>query len=307
MKVLVLGGTGMLGQMVSKVLREDEILEVAVTSREVRTNQSAYNPIHINFNNVDTIVEDIEKVRYDWIVNCIGITKPHIKEKDSQSIANAILVNSAFPLKLAKCASCSKIVHITTDCVFSGQKNTPYIEEDVHDAMDVYGRSKSMGEFIGKNVYNLRCSIIGPEWRDKPKFLFDIMRSQPKNAMIAGFINHQWNGITTLGLAKCIRAIIKCDLIPPATLHLFSSKDNTKFDVVRKMLMSIREDISIDQIRHNEDKDMRLGSLVSEAGAHIWRLAGYNKIPDLDELLLELFTYMEKDRNESANASGDAT
>ncbi len=222
MKVLVLGSTGMLGSMVFDYLSKNSELEVEATSRLKSDDDKKYFDV-LEFLQ-DSSTSDFLKA-YNYIINCIGIIKPHCKDDDPEGVKTAIQVNSLFPHKLSEFLknSQTKVIQIATDCVYSG-KAGKYTEDVLHDALDVYGKSKSLGEVQGDNLLNIRCSIIGPEIKGHLSLL-DWFLSQPDDAELKGFAHHHWNGVTTLQFAQlCEQIIIDSDfdeLIKSSYLHHF--------------------------------------------------------------------------------------
>lgn len=97
-------------------------------------------------------------------MNCIGLTKTYINEADSSTLERAVRLNILFPVSLARAAEKSgvRVIQLATDCVFSG-KTGNFTEASVHDALDAYGKSRSLGEVRPENVLHLRCSLGGPE------------------------------------------------------------------------------------------------------------------------------------------------
>jgi dTDP-4-dehydrorhamnose reductase len=116
----------------------------------------------------------------NYVINCIGIIKPYINDSDTQQTETAFEINGAFPNRLQAWATKrgAKVIQIATDCVFSGSKGK-YLESNKHDALDVYGKSKSLGEAKGGSMMHLRVSIIGPEV-DRNSSLLEWVRINPK-------------------------------------------------------------------------------------------------------------------------------
>jgi dTDP-4-dehydrorhamnose reductase len=137
-KVLILGATGMLGNACMSVLSKSETLELVGTARNGETGYVKFDAAK------DNVEATISAVKPDWSVNCIGVIKPHINEESLESRTRAIEINGLFPEKLALSTK-KTIIQIATDCVFSGRKGH-YVETDIHDAEDVYGKTKSQGE-----------------------------------------------------------------------------------------------------------------------------------------------------------------
>jgi dTDP-4-dehydrorhamnose reductase len=208
--IIVLGKTGMLGSMVYIYLKKNKNFKVIGTQR----NES--KDIDIKFFDVPEFIADQDKFNFlkkaDHIINCIGIIKPYCKDNDPEGVVKAIQVNALFPHILSKFLerSKTKVIQIATDCVYSGLVGA-YLENAPHDALDVYGKTKSLGEVQANNLLNIRCSIIGPEIKGKLSLL-EWFLSQAEGAEITGFENHLWNGITTLQFAQLCEMIISKSL-----------------------------------------------------------------------------------------------
>ena len=168
----------------------------------------------------DIIKED------DVVINCAGVIKPRIKE---MSIEDVIRVNAIFPKNLSKVTKQKnvKCFHITTDCVYTGSKGR-YNEDDLFDADDLYGLSKSAGDNAGCMV--LRTSIIGEE-NNQSRSLLEWAKSQAGKE-VNGFTNHLWNGVTTLYLAEVIETILKNDLYEEGLFHIHSPNTVDKFELL---------------------------------------------------------------------------
>jgi len=214
-RVTVLGVTGMLGSMVYAYLRRNASLEVVGTDRST-------------FDAQKFLASDLQKtvLRCDTIINCIGVIKPFCKDTDPVGVMNAVEVNALFPHRLAAHAKNqgTQIIQIATDCVYSGAKGN-YIESDPHDPLDVYGKSKSLGEVFDRSILNIRCSIVGPELKNKLSLLEWCLNNQD-GAVLKGFAHHRRNGVTTLQFAKlCERIILNEnlyeDLLAVSPLHHF--------------------------------------------------------------------------------------
>jgi len=226
---------------------------------------------------------------FDWIINAIGVTKPLIKDDEPESIARAIFINSVFPEQLAKIARThdARVIQIATDCVYSGSKGN-YNESDVHDAYDVYGKTKSLGECFELNVKNLRCSIIGPEIKDH-KFLLDWFLQQPRGAALKGFSNHEWNGITTLHFAKLCHGIIKENIELPHIQHIIPEDKISKADMLKAFAAYYgRQDISIETVNADMQIDRTLSTENKELNLKIWHAAGYERPPTIEKMIEEL-------------------
>ena len=167
----------------------------------------------IDVNQFDKLEKFILKIKPAIIINCIGI----LIQDSKKDIKNATYINSHFPKLLSRlCYQMnsslhidtinSKLIHISTDCVFSGNKGS-YIENDVSDASTIYGTTKYLGEIVDDYNITLRTSIIGPELKSNGQGLLDWFLKQ-KNQKIDGYAQTMWTGVTTLELAKIIKVII---------------------------------------------------------------------------------------------------
>lgn len=199
-KILLFGATGMAGHIVYSYLRSTG--KYNITNVVFRTPLNE-NSIVVDVTNRDAVAEIVHKEQPEVIINCIGVLIKGSKEHPD----NAILINAYFPHLLKKLADevDAKLVHISTDCVFSGKKGG-YTEEDFRDADDVYGRSKALGEVINDKDLTIRTSIIGPELKRNGEGLFHWFMNQ--HGQVNGFKTAIWGGVTTLELAKAIDAAL---------------------------------------------------------------------------------------------------
>lgn len=222
-RILLFGATGMAGHMVYYYLQNTckyDIINV------VFRNKLTEDSIIVDVTDKNAVADVVKRVRPDLIINCVGVLiKGSKKEPD-----NAILINAYFPHLLKKLSDevGAKMIHISTDCVFSGEKGN-YTEEDFRDADDVYGRSKALGEIINDKDLTLRTSIIGPELRQNGEGLFHwFMHQQGK---INGFKTTIWGGVTTLELAKAIDVAIQQE--KKGLVQLSNGKAISKYDLLK--------------------------------------------------------------------------
>lgn len=222
-KVLIFGISGMAGHMIYYHLSKKSNYKVFGTARGKTVFDNTISLDVANFRDVENL---IQQVNPDIIVNAIGVL---IKGSRSDS-SNAILINSYFPHfleKLCRKQSC-RLVHISTDCVFSGNDGM-YKEASFRDADDVYGRSKTLGEINNDIDITIRTSIIGPELKDEGEGLFHWFMSQ--SGTINGFENVYWGGVTTLELAYNIDSIIQKEIT--GIFQLTNGKKISKYDLLQ--------------------------------------------------------------------------
>lgn len=242
-KVLVLGKGGMLGRMVFEYLSKQLDLKVEGTVRDqFDANIFIKNPSEFS------IILD-----YDYLINCIGVIKPYCKDDDPEGVHNAIKINTLFPHELARFCQNSKvkIIQIATDCDYSG-KNGNYNEDSPHDPLDVYGKTKSLGEVFVGNFLNIKCSIIGPEYGKKASLL-EWFLDQPEGSNVNGYTHHKWNGVTTLQFAKLCLIIIKenkfDELVKLNHVHHFVPNNTvTKFELLKLFAKVFKKDVKINPV-----------------------------------------------------------
>lgn len=257
-RVLIIGSTGMLGHQVLKYFehkKEFQVFDIAY--RKKRRPES----ILCDVSNLEILEELIQKIDPKYIINCVGIL---IREAE-ESPFRAIKLNSLLPHFLNEITLKSNImlIHVSTDCVFSGLKGG-YNEKSFKDADDIYGRSKALGEVFSEKNLTIRSSIVGPDLKPNGHGLLNWFLTN-NSKTVYGFNNVYWSGVTTLEMAKAIQHAINHKIsgiwnltngIPISKYQMlkhfnsFFSKDFTKIissnisKVSDKSLISIRNDIS---------------------------------------------------------------
>jgi dTDP-4-dehydrorhamnose reductase len=208
-KVLVLGGSGMLGHKLCQV--GSERVEIATTVREKRPTAKALglpNQVRVvggvEAADLGSVERAVASLHPDVVVNCIGIVKQSPLAQDPIA---SITVNALFPHQLARICRerGARLIHLSTDCVFSGHKGH-YVEGDASDAEDLYGRSKFLGEVDEPNAITLRTSMIGRELHGA-NGLVEWFLSQ-KGKSVRGFRKSIFSGFTTTALSKVILDLV---------------------------------------------------------------------------------------------------
>ncbi len=276
-KTAILGKTGMLGSEVESFFQQNGFDIVATTRNELDAQNCS----------ADDIIKVLDGCEY--AINCIGIIKPYIHDDNSKEVQRAIEVNGLFPHKLAQASKITgtKVIQIATDCVYDGVKGA-YTEDDKHNAIDVYGKTKSLGEVCADNFLNLRCSIIGREQKGFLSLL-EWFLNQPKNAQIKGFKNHLWNGVTTRAFAKICTGVIENNSFKPGLQHV------VPFDIVTKAQMLHifarvfdRMDITIEDINAPIAIDRTIATTNNGWNSELWNNANYVNIPTVEEMIKEM-------------------
>ena len=294
-KVVVLGGSGMLGSMVADLLARDEELEVAATARDADAagRMAEWIPT-VRWEVFDARGVDVGPLLADhgWVVNAIGIIKPFIHDDDPAEVERAVEVNALFPHLLARRAAetGARVLQIATDCVFSGAKGE-YVEGDPHDALDVYGKTKSLGEVPAPHVHHLRCSIVGPEAGGR-RSLLEWFRGQPHGAELRGYRNHRWNGVTTLQFARICHGVVTRGSEPPRVQHVVPAASVTKLDLLELFAQAYdRSDVTIAPADAPIVVDRTLATSNGDANRALWAAAGYAEPPSVAEMLDELAAF----------------
>ena len=268
-KLLILGSTGMLGNTVAKYFLDNKNYDVTTT---YRNEDVKFDGNSIKF---DVLVDSLDKfpTNFDYVINCIGIIKPFMTE----SMVNAIKINSLFPHELAEWCNKNniKLIHITTDCVYSGNKGS-YIESDAHDALDEYGKSKSLGE-CSDTAMVIRTSIIGEEIH-KNASLIAWAKSQ-KGKTVNGYSTHLWNGITTKQFAKVCDKIIQNNWYEKGIFHIFAKDDVSKYQMLN--YFNEKYNLNLEIIKAEPVKNDR--TLRTEK-----KLCSKLEIPTVEEMIKEI-------------------
>ena len=232
MKVLVIGASGMIGSAVLRVLSEKSDWEVFGTVRDGSVKQFFSAAIGerllagIDVEHQDLLVKVLDQTRPDVVVNCAGLTKHKLEADDTLT---CIPINTLMPHRLAGLCKLvgARLIHVSTDCVFSGEKGG-YVENDVADAQDVYGKSKALGEVLYPHAITLRTSTIGHELQSKYGLL-DWFLSQ--EGRCKGYTRVIFSGLPTVIFAQVIRDVV----IPHeqlSGLYHVGSEPICKFDLL---------------------------------------------------------------------------
>jgi dTDP-4-dehydrorhamnose reductase len=213
MKVLVLGGEGMLGHKMFQTLTarfpgaactiRTSLKEVPKGGRDLFKAGEVVE--HVNAMDLSRLEDVLRERRPDFLVNCIGIVK---QGSEAESPLPCIMLNALMPHKLVELASewGGRVIHVSTDCVFSGRKGS-YREGDVSDADDLYGRTKYLGETASPNALTLRTSIIGREL-SRFRSLLEWFLSQ-RGGAVRGYKRVIYSGVTTNYLATVVGKVIE--------------------------------------------------------------------------------------------------
>jgi dTDP-4-dehydrorhamnose reductase len=221
-KIIILGSKGMLGQMV--------ICFFSQKGFEISTFNKRFNEYTIR-----DYVNELNEFESSIVINCVG----RIRQK-SDLPYDLFLSNSLLPLELSRSLKSQHIlIHPSTDCVFDGNTEIPYLSFARHTAKDIYGISKSLGEtavMSRSNSLVIRVSIIGPD-KNSDKGLLSWFLKNNQNAELNGYSNHLWNGITTLEWCEKLLTFLQNDsilneLLKRKLIQLGTDEIYTKYDML---------------------------------------------------------------------------
>ena len=230
-KVLVIGCKGMAGHVIKTYLESIPTYEVWGLARNVKAEN---NLINIDVSSTKKLECILNKGVFDVVINCIGI----LNNTAENNPEFAIWYNSYLPHLLASYAKKYnfKLIHISTDCVFSG-KEGGYREDSFKNGVGFYAQSKALGEVINSKDLTFRTSIIGPELKQNGIGLFHWFMNQENK--ISGFSKAYWTGVTTLELAEGINHSIKNDL--KGLYHFVNESKISKYDLINIFNRNFRD------------------------------------------------------------------
>jgi len=286
MRILVLGASGMLGNAVVRVLSEKTDWHVYGTVRSGSSKRFFQESIAqrllaaVDVEQQDSLTQVFIRVRPDVVINCIGLVK-QLAEADDP--LQAVPINTLLPHRLAKLCELSgaRLVHMSTDCVFSGDKGG-YRESDASDAKDLYGISKYLGEVDYPLAITLRTSIIGHELQSAHGLVDWFLSQQGK---CKGYTRAIFSGVPTVVLAKIIRDVV----IPHSELHgvyQVAAKPISKYDLLKlvaevygKQITIVPDDqVVIDRSLNAERFRMATGYTAPEWGEMIKLMYSYKQV-----------------------------
>jgi len=246
-KILILGATGMLGHSLLTRFSQQGKFAVYATVRDQAGLAQWFSPqliksiyTSVDVDNLSSIQRLLTETKPDVVINCIGIIKQLPAAKDP---IISIKINSLFPHQLAQAckATSTRMVHVSTDCVFSGRKGN-YTERDQPDADDLYGRTKLLGEVDYPHCVTLRTSIIGHELKGKHGLIEWFLAQE---GTVRGFTKAIYSGFPTVEIGNVISEYV----IPNRELHgLYhvSSDPISKYDLLKLVAERYGKKITIE-------------------------------------------------------------
>jgi len=235
-KVLVLGSTGLIGHQVYNYLKKNSDYELSNISYRKKLQEDT---ILIDIRDEKKFLDTVEKIKPNIIINCIGV----LINGSNKDPENAIFINAYMPHRLMRLADSinAKLIHISTDCVFSGNKKEPYLELDEKDGKDAYAKTKGLGEVINDKHLTLRTSVVGPELKTNGEELFHWFMNQ--SGTINGFTKATWSGVTTIELAKAVMWAIDNKIT--GLYHVTNNSPICKYDLLQLFKKYTKKNIEI--------------------------------------------------------------
>lgn len=238
MKIAVLGSTGMAGHMVSLYLEEAGHM----VYRASRSERNTLTSRTVDAADPAALRAWLEEVRPDGVVNCIGLLQRACEARPDR----AVLLNAYIPHYLESLFSQerTKVIHLSTDCVFSGSKGG-YAENALPDGRTMYDRSKALGELNNRKDLTLRMSIIGPDTDPGGTGLLNWFMAQ--KGELQGYSKTLWNGVTNLELAKAVEWALRTEVA--GLYHLVPAGTIDKYSLLRLFQQTFqKEDVQISRI-----------------------------------------------------------
>ena len=247
MRIIILGSNGLLGNTIIRYFFENFNYETFGFCRDSSKlgflNKNNFQRINVvkDIFNTEDLKKKIEKIKPDVIINSIGITNK-IKNENSNFIQKIIQVNSLFPhqLQLLCLQLGIRLIHLSSDCVFSGDKGF-YSEQDNPDPIDIYGKSKLLGELDYENTITIRKSVIGHEINSKNGLLEWFLKQEGE---VKGYKKAIFSGITVLELAR----VIDMYIIPNQNLrgvYHISGQSISKYNLLKIIASEYKKVIKI--------------------------------------------------------------
>jgi dTDP-4-dehydrorhamnose reductase len=261
-KVLVIGCKGMAGHVIKTYLESLDNYQVIGIARNVNSNEKLFN---LDVSDTNKFEQIIKESSFDIVINCIGLLNKTAEDNPEL----AVWFNSYFPHLLSNLGNKYgfKLIHISTDCVFSG-KEGGYKEDSFKNGNGFYAQSKALGEVINNKDLTFRTSIIGPELKHDGIGLFHWFMNQGNE--ISGFSKAYWTGVTTLELAEGINHSIQQDL--KGLYHFVNESKISKYDLINLFNLNFRDN----KIKITEDSTYEIDkSLISTRNDFKYNVSSY--------------------------------
>ena len=250
MRVCILGAGGMLGHMLVRVLSETH--DVYGTSKQEWSATAGLARFlleerwigGVDAKDITTVSKCFAEHQFDAVVNCIGVVKQRVHRTTDDEM---IEINTRFPHKLSNICDVSgaRLIHISTDCVFSGNKGD-YVETDTPDPVDIYGSSKLAGEIVDDHNLTIRTSHVGRELTNFTSLFEWLLKNRGKQ--VVGYSNAIYSGLTTFSLSVVINSLLTTGSSIGGLVHVASNPLN-KYQLITELnnRLGLGIDIKIDE------------------------------------------------------------
>lgn len=284
-EVLVLGGAGMAGYVIAAYFKEHGY-NVTIFDK---TTVDGFNCVVGSAKDTELLKKILLAKPYAAVLNCIGL----LNRACDEYRCDAAYLNGYLPHLLAETFenSKTKVIHISSDCVFSGNKNEAYNESEQPDAADNYGKTKAVGEIDNNKDLTFRTSIIGPDRLPQKNGLLNWFVQQDE---VTGFTKTIWSGVSTITLARAMLKAVECDI--SGIYHLVNNEYISKYELLKlfnkhfgngKVKINCGEGIESKKVLVNTRKDFdfvvpRYENMVEECAE--WVRAHREAYPDYYEV-----------------------
>ena len=250
MRVCILGAGGMLGHMLVRVLSETH--DVYGTSKQGWSETAGLARFlvkerwigGVDAKDITTLSKCFAEHQFDAVIKCMGVVKQRV---DRTTDDEMIEINAQFPHKLLSICNAhgSRLIHISTDCVFSG-KNGDYVETDTPDPVDIYGSSKLAGEIVDAHNLTIRTSHVGRELTNFTSLFEWILKN--RGNQVVGYSNAIYSGLTTFSLSVVINSLLTVGSSISGLVHVASNPLN-KYQLITELnnRLGLGIDVKIDQ------------------------------------------------------------
>jgi dTDP-4-dehydrorhamnose reductase len=280
-RLIVLGANGMLGSEVVRIAEVNSIPVIAIS-------RSSEVPFEAESMELEQVARMLGLSESDWLVNCIGWIPQKSSGDKNEDKRLATLLNTNLPHQLsrAKAQLGFNWIQIATDCVFKGDSGN-YSESNAMDAEDLYGLSKIAGEDLSQGAIQIRCSIVGRDTRTNSG-IYSWFRSVASKGPVNGYVNQHWNGVSATAFARLSIGMLSGDWTAPVSQHWLPRDAVSKFELLEHFAKSLelRPD-AVAPVQANDSVNRILLTEDQNASDALWKLAGYSKVPTIDELCQE--------------------
>jgi len=280
-RLIVLGANGMLGSEVVRIAEVNSIPVVAIS-------RNSEVPFEAESTEFEQVAHKLGLSEADWLVNCIGWIPQKSSGDKNEDKRLATLLNTNLPdqLSRAKAKLGFNWIQIATDCVYKGDRGN-YSESDTKDAEGLYGLSKIAGEDLSQGAIQIRCSIVGRDTGTNSG-IYSWFKSVASKGPVNGYVNQHWNGVSTTAFARLSIGMLRGDWTAPVSQHWLPRDTVNKFELLELFAKSLElKPSGVAPVQAVDSLNRILVTEDQNASDVLWKLAGYSKVPAIDELCQE--------------------